>query len=173
MRVQNYGEVRNNDYVVVTETKLDEIDSIDYTNLILKQSRINCALNKIKDNLSRNKVQTDTVFFSYFGIDEKSNEIESDCTNMEVPPYCRQKKTAKKKTCSECKEICSLTMDMILHPTNPISQADIYEELRVHCHPSSRKILDGQIERMRTTKEAAEELADHYVYAHKRKRPLF
>ena len=49
-----------------------------------------------------------------------------------------------------------------------LSQNQILDELKQHGHPKSRKMEN---DRFRNTSEAAEELARHYEYVHKIKRP--
>ena len=89
------------------------------------------------------------------------------------PQYCRSLPgTLKKPACSKCDELCSFSMESLLHPTNALSQPDILDELANHYHPSSRKISDNQINRQRITQEAARELADHYIFAHNKKEPI-
>ena len=158
------------DYIVIPEPKITEFD-LNMYNMRIKQTRVSCALNKIKSNLVLNNIELNTRFFDYFVINDENEGNES--SNKTRPKYCSNKKTAKKNPCSECNEICSLPMEMILHPSNPVSQADIFEELMVHHHPSSRIIKENGKQRARTTKEAAEELASHYVFVHNKKKPSF
>ena len=168
LRINTVGSVSHEEYVVTEENILKDTD-VNILNLKIKQTRINSALLKIKKNLEKNQINTDTEFFRYFS---ELYDLDSEPSNSicEEPQYCNFKKTLKKNPCSDCDEICSLTLEMILHPTNPVSQSDIYEELMVHHHPSSRIIVENGTKRNRTTKEAAEELASHYMYIHKKKR---
>lgn len=136
------------------------------SNLKMKKARINSALLKIRENLSSNGIDTQNLFFDYFSL----NEQKKDSLSRQKPQYCDNKKTKTKTPCKDCKELCSLSMDIILHPKNPIGQADILEELRIHHHPSSRIMSNGE---SRCTNEAAEELANHYSYAHNIEKPKY
>lgn len=83
------------------------------------------------------------------------------------PIYCRYRRSGKKLPCSECKSACTYSLEMILGERRAISQGDILEELRLHHHPISRRIqINENKTRMRLTDEAAEELANHYIYFH-------
>ncbi|CAF0844074.1 unnamed protein product [Brachionus calyciflorus] len=164
------GSVDHQDFMVVQEEKVKD-DIVTTFNMRLKQYRINCALKKIKENMSTHNFSTDIPFLNYFALEEES---QLDLSEHPRPEFCREKKTAKKMPCKECHETCSLSMEMILDPNRKLSQADILEELLSHNHPSSRKIKEnGNFQRARTLDEACEELASHYIYAHKRKRPNF
>lgn len=171
LRKNQVGNVSHSDYVVLEENILKDT-GINFLNLKVKQTRVNCALNKIRANLTNNEREFNTAFFEYFALNDEE-ETEHELTEKPKPPFCNDKRTAKKKPCNECQELCSLTMEMILHPTKPVCQGDIYEELMIHHHPSSRIIKENGRERMRTTKEAAEELAAHYYFIHNKKRPFF
>ncbi|CAF0918964.1 unnamed protein product, partial [Brachionus calyciflorus] len=165
LRKNNKEVVSYSEYTVIPETKISDVE-LNFLNMRVKQTRVNCALNKIRSNLEKNRREVNEIFFDYFGL----NDDEEDENGLkEMPVFCNNKRTKKKSPCSECTEICSLSLEMILHPTNPVSQADIYEELMIHHHPSSRIIQENENKRIRTTKEAAEELASHYMFAHKKK----
>jgi hypothetical protein len=171
LRLNTDSLISHKDYIVIPENKLIETD-VNIMNLKIKQTRINSALMKIRNNLEKNNLNTENEFFSYFS--KVANESNVINLIKIKPPFCNLKKTAKKSICNNCEEICSLTMEMILHPTKPVSQSDINEELMIHHHPSSRIIKENNGKnRSRTTKEAAEELASHYIYAHNKKRPEF
>lgn len=167
----NHDDVSHETYEVLKEQKITDID-LNLINLRLKQFRVNCALNKIRDNLTNHNLDADSSILNYFSLEQ--DECETIQIISEKPKFCNAKKTAKKSPCQECKELCSLSMDMILDKNgNGVSQSDIYEELMIHHHPSSRIIKENNSSRARTTAEAAEELASHYEFVHKKKRPFF
>jgi hypothetical protein len=67
-------------------------------------------------------------------------------------------------------------MDQVLNPTKAIAQDDILEKLHLHGHPMSRMMESkglGNKRTQRNVKEAARELADHYIYAHRQTEPFF
>lgn len=99
------------------------------------------------------------------------NYIQFSCpiNSNKIPKYCRITETAKKPQCVNCHAICNHTIESILDPVNPIGQSYIYAELSAHGHPKCRVINNRQ----RKTREAARELADHYIYAHGHKEPFF
>lgn len=165
IRGNNEKTISNEKYVVIEEELLVEEDiNLDY--LKIKKSRINSALLKIRENLNSNEIDTNNNFFDYFSL----KAINQSTNNEEKPKFCTENRTKTKRPCSECNEICSFPLEMILHPKNPIRQADILEELRIHKHPSSRIMENGTA---RITSQAANELAEHYVYAHKMKMPNY
>ena len=81
------------------------------------------------------------------------------------PPFCRAIEAASrtKPSCADCDAFCAFTIDDILSESHGISQNDIILELKAHKHPSCRKMLNGK---QRNTREAARELADHYIFSH-------
>ena len=174
LKSNNHNDINHQNYLVNQEVLATAKDKpVDFLNLRHKQDRINCAMHKIKANLSAKSLPVNSNFFEFFSLNNESTDEEMNYENNvsePIPEFCRVKKKVKKGPCLDCKELCSLTMESILHPTNPIGQSDIYEELRIHLHLSSRKIKNGS---MRRTDEAAEEFACHYVYAHGKKRPNF
>ena len=94
-----------------------------------------------------------------------------------LPNYCRPMPgTVSKPACNSCEQICSYSMDQVLNPTRAIAQDDILEELHIHGHPMSRMMESkgiGNKRLQRNVKEAARELADHYIYAHSQTEPFF
>jgi hypothetical protein len=64
----------------------------------------------------------------------------------------------------------------VLNPTKNISKDDILEELNIHWHPKSRMMESKGSDNKRlprNVKEAARELADHYIYSHNQTEPFF
>ena len=76
----------------------------------------------------------------------------------EFPNFAEQA-LQKKPTCQNCKELCSFSLERILHPTNPLTQTDVNEELEIHHHPKSRILEVNGVKHTRLTGEAAQELA--------------
>jgi hypothetical protein len=89
----------------------------------------------------------------------------------EKPRFCRGKvdSTPKKPPCVDCTVVCLYKIQDILDISNGIGQNDILAELVRHRHPSSRIMPNGT---QRVTKDAARELADHYIYSHNKKDPV-
>ena len=94
-------------------------------------------------------------------------------SNRVIGQTCRSHATAKKRKCSDCKEVCLYTMETLLHQENYLSQHDVIKELMRHGHPSSRQIPTDLGTRMRNTQEASKELAELYYFAHNREIPKF
>ncbi|CAF0895334.1 unnamed protein product [Brachionus calyciflorus] len=174
LRLKGYihEDVNHEDYQIIEEEKIDQVD-LNLMNLKLKQGRVNCALNKIRDYLASIGEETNSQLIDFFSLAQEVEKNES-ANIQERPKFCNGKKTQKKNPCNDCKEICSLPFEMLLNENgNNVSQSDIYEELMVHHHPSSRIIKENNMSRARTTAEAREELVCHYEFAHKKKRPNF
>lgn len=108
--------------------------------------------------------------FNYFALELEPEE--NDIVLREKALFCRGEfeRTQTKKPCVECDSICAYTISDILDLKNGLSQSDLINELANHFHPKSRKMPTGHIRR---TQEAARELADHYIYAHNMKEPVF
>ena len=90
-----------------------------------------------------------------------------------LPPYCRGEQIGNKAPCSTCEESCTLSIERLLK--YDYNQKTILEELKIHCHPTSREMINinehGQVDqqrpyRARNTRESARELAEHYGYSH-------
>jgi len=158
IKVKNKNSTSNLIGEIIPEVVLSD-NPVNFLNLHLKKHRIKSAMAKIK------ALQSSEANFQ--------NEI--NLVNNENPPqFCRKfPGSAKKPACIQCTSICSFSIESILHPTKSVSQTDIIAELELHHHPKSRKIKNNQIERQRLTCEAARELADHYIYVHKMKEPIF
>lgn len=181
-------------FQVIDEVVLNEEDiSSRLSGLCVKQARINSAMLKIRlmDEQENNE---QSRLFDYFALRADAGEnvnIENEASEDTRPTpapenivrqehslvrqdarpiYCRYRRAGKKAPCSDCKSPCTFTLEMILSERRAISQSDIIDELRLHHHPSSRKIqLDANTTRMRLTNEAAEELAQHYIHFHNKK----
>lgn len=170
MKGYTHNDISHESYEVLEEEKIVEID-LNLINLKLKQFRVNCALNKIRDNLVNHNVDTNNQLLNFFSLNQQI-ELQENEIMIVKPKYCNGKKTPKKNPCNDCREICSLSMEMLISENVKVSQSDIYEELMIHHHPSSRIIKENNVSRARSTDEAAKELASHYEFAHKKKRPI-
>lgn len=175
-----------NEYQVVDEVVIREEDmSGKLGTLIIKKARINSAMLKIKNDHENDEIETPVM--NYFILKDKDGEVVQEdavmppaqiqpqslaiaAANDELTPiYCRLRRQGKKPACSECTSPCTFKLEMITNSNRAISQGDLIEELRLHHHPTSRKIEIGETIHQRTTKEAAEELAQHYILYHNKK----
>lgn len=135
-------------------------------------------MTKIKIEKTKNNNNVDTPFYEYFTLNNPLNNKANNPNIKQFPVYCRTEPGArsksKKLSCINCNQLCSYTMEMILHPIKSISHDDIIEELEIHGHPTSRKFANETGEKRNRNKiEAARELADHFIYAHDQKEPSF
>jgi hypothetical protein len=190
------GAKSNIDYEVIHENAFEDIP-VSLKNIHLKKHRINSAMCKIKIasmnpvSIQNNAVpaQNNTVpvqnnttpiqnnadheLLNYFAFDPDLDTNQLNVSRVK-PRYCKSLPgTIKKPACLNCNEPCSYSMENILHPTQSICQNDIIEELEIHSHPKSRKITTDGVVHQRLTHEAARELADHYIFAHNKKKPFF
>ncbi|RNA26241.1 hypothetical protein BpHYR1_013587 [Brachionus plicatilis] len=133
LRSNNRENITHDDYTVIEEEKIkDSVPNICH--LRQKQLRVNCALNKIKENLISNNIETNTEFFNYFTFDSNqiNNNDQSDQVNLK-PIFCSDKNTRTKKPCNQCTESCSLPIEVLTNPNGYfIGQNDILEELMIH-----------------------------------------
>ena len=151
-----------------------EQEPVNLSHLHGKKNRICSALTKIKN---AKNMQTETPFYNFFSL---NSSFQNETINNEkvLPFNCRDLphslSKSKKIACKNCKQLCSYKIEMILHPTKSISHDDILEELEIHGHPKSRKILDENgNKRNRNKIEAARELADHFIFTHNQQEPEF
>jgi hypothetical protein len=92
---------------------------------------------------------------------------------------CAEKKIQiQSKLVSNAVKFALFLSKMILDPLNHMSQDDIRDELQLHGHPKSRVIdrttINGKSKAIGAkSHEQARELADHYIFAHNKKEPLF
>ncbi len=113
---------------------------------------------------------TTQKFYNFF---KKTVATTKSKVKYSAPQFCRKEElTVKKPTCNKCKVNCSYPFDMLLNNLNHLSQNEIREELKLHGHPktrNNRKEIDknGKVRLIgATSREQAQELADHYIYAH-------
>ena len=125
----------------------------------------------INKNNNKSLTNEETNLLNFFTI--TLEPVEQDNSVKQKPIYCRgELETSNtKKSCMECDTVCAYTMEDILSENRGIGQKDIIKELINHHHPSSRRILHTN--KLRDTKQAARELADHYIYRHNYKEPQF
>lgn len=113
-----------------------------------------------------------------FDIKNSDNLVGNEGYTAPRPKLCREKDSNTKQACIKCSQICSFPIEMILDPLNHMSQDDIRDELQLHGHPKSRVIdrttINGKSKAIGAkSHEQARELADHYIFAHNKKEPLF
>jgi hypothetical protein len=189
--IKNQNEISNRKYQVIPEIVVKD-QNVNFSHLHGKQYRINSAFQKIqtekeKQNKARNSIdqeetsdiEIDTAFYQYFAT--RALEVEdaevNDLQPKVLPKYCRPAPgTVNKPACYSCDQRCSFTIDQVLNPTKNISKDDILEELHIHGHPKSRMMESTGLNNKRlprNVKEAAGELADHYIYAHNQTEPFF
>jgi hypothetical protein len=179
IEIEQTNEKKKDTYEVIPEERIQD-EPTNLLNLYLKKHRINCALNKIKEKISNDPTSSHTInqninFYNYFSleVDDNSNEV-IDNVQRTMQNTCRPLPgSLKKPACINCKVTCNFSMENILHKIKGIAQNDILNELKLHGHPMSRIVKEGNTTRQRVTHEAARELADHYIYAHNKKEPVF
>jgi hypothetical protein len=143
-----------------------------------KKKKINKARNST-DQEETSQIEIDTAFYHYFATRALEGEdAEASVLHSKVlPKYCRPTPgTVNKPACYSCDQRCSYTIDQVLNPTKNISKDDILEELNIHWHPKSRMMESKGSDNKRlprNVKEAARELADHYIYSHNQTEPFF
>lgn len=105
-------------------------------------------------------------------IDNVEDKSDLNTDKPKTPKYCRSKRNHYSLPCSECDSLCSYTLRILLNPKSFLSTDEIVTELKAHNHPTSRMIeLENGQKRPRTTRDALQELIDHYVYSHNFVRP--
>ena len=166
-KLEFFDEKRENIYKVVNETPCPD-SSVHYVTMNSKKQRISAALLQIKQNSEEiSPAFHDILKFFTISIEQDQNEPEIP---RRKPTYCRgiNDITASKPACADCHALCSFTLEDILSPTHGIGQKDLLAELTAHKHPKTRRMTN---DKLRTTSEAARELADHYIYSHKMNEP--
>ena len=113
---------------------------------------------------------TTQKFYNYF---KKTVSTTKSKVKYSAPQFCRKEElTVKKPACNKCKVNCSYPIEMLLNNLNHLSQDEIREELKLHGHPKTRNIRKERGKNGKekligaTSREQAQELADHYIYAH-------
>lgn len=150
----------------VVEEKICSDPVVHFVNIHAKKQRVYAALLQIKTQLPIETAQEE--FFNFF-----THSIANEQVNIEKikPSYCRGINEAKmrKPACADCNQVCLYPIESVLSTRFGLTQNELLEELKRHHHPSSRKIGTH----FRTTKEAARELANHYIFAHNLTEPEF
>lgn len=155
------SEVKPNQYEVVRETPC-ESPNVHFMTLSLKKQRINAGLLSIKSNADFEISESFNKILNVFTVAIEENE---DGKVRQKPQFCRglYEISKKKPPCVDCTAICAFSIEDILSSNRGLTQAIINAELEAHKHPKSRKMENSH---MRNTREAARELADHYIYSH-------
>ena len=182
MKIRKKKTIKNPTYEVIDEIKLSKIPQ-SLMNLHIKKHRITSAFSQIKEPMNLNSTANNNLdtgsiddrLVNVFSMNNNSdNDNDDEDIQKTMPGSCRPLPgSLKKPACYNCRESCSFSMENTLHPTKSLTQNDILDELEIHRHPKSRIIKIGSVSRQRVTFEAARELADHYIYAHKKKEPRF
>jgi hypothetical protein len=175
LKIKSQKDLHQNFQVLAEEEYFDEPVSLHH--LHNKKNRIRSALTKIKQLKSLTQ-ESVSPFYDYFSLTEQVQQFAVQENDKSLPVFCRPppgpRSKSKKSSCDKCTQLCSYTIEMILHPTKSISHDDILEELEIHGHPTSRKYNDENgIKRNRSKLEAGRELADHLIYSHNQKEPYF
>ena len=121
-----------------------------------KIKRQKVALSKINNNYDELQLvlATNSLAAPPLPIMTKTNK------KIDRPIYCRDK---KKGDCYEkCNVVCSFTIEQLESQTKSLSSSEVNIELQKHNHPITRKINN----KWRTSKEAIQELLNHYNYSH-------
>lgn len=78
-----------------------------------KHNRLNCAITKIQENMILNNIDSGTEFYKFFSIKEKNTESLENIDNIsdfqkQLPKYCREFSTKKKKHAFNVKSLVHL-----------------------------------------------------------------
>jgi hypothetical protein len=161
-----------NTYTVLNETIFEDAP-LSLNHLHAKKYRIESALKKIEHQA--NPPASHSLFVSPSAPSESDSGRQSN--EQPTNQFCKTATlSSKKPACIECKQLCLYRIEAILDPINCLTISETKNELKLHKHPASRKLIlleQPERKRERTADEARRELADHYIHAHNFKEPVF
>ena len=149
--------IRIENPIVIEKIKLHEI--------VTNQRRMRAGFVQVANQIDRPHNLDQARFNDFFGHEDEM-QVEHVEQQVVRPDSCF---SSAKKRCDECRAPCTVEMEGLLDRTKPTGQKVINEELHRHGHPKSRMMPNGQL---RITYEGAQELLNHYVFAHKKKLPI-
>ncbi|CAF0732826.1 unnamed protein product [Brachionus calyciflorus] len=79
----NKWVVSYDEYSVIPETKISDVE-LNFLIMKVKQTRVNCALNKIRSNLEKNYREVNETFFDFFRL---TDDEEDDDGQKEMPDF--------------------------------------------------------------------------------------
>ena len=149
--------IRIENPIVAEKMKLHEI--------VTNQRRMRAGFVQVANQIDRPHTIDQTRYNDFFGHEDQMEE-EHVARQGVRPDSCF---SSVKKRCDECCAPCTVEIEGLLDRIKPTGQKVINEELHRHGHPKSRMMPNGQL---RITYEGAQELLNHYVFAHKKKLPI-